>query len=342
MPCPADFAGTAGGRLTGAKGLRPLHPCGCAHAASAFRVASGTRRRACPGVICSPLPLPVTVGVFAPCVAGSFCLHQSLLPPSPPTPFPSGEGGEPKLSFARGYRPLQPCNCAHAASAFRVASGTRRRACPGVICSPLPLPVTVGVFAPCVAGSFCLHRNLLPPSPRPALAERSSHAGEGGDLKFIFARGFAPCIPAAAPGAARLQGACPETPRPNPRDAAYRAVCGAGRGVRKRRGQAPSGHRKPPGKPGHTGAGIGVPGAKPPAKQTKNSPFPSGEGRKPKLSFARGYRPLQPCGCAGSGTASGRVPGNPASEPARRGVPGDLRCRKGRPETPGASTLRAP
>ena len=41
-------------------------------------------------------------------------LHKPFCPPSPkgkdrpPTPFPSGEGGEPKFIFARGYRPLHP------------------------------------------------------------------------------------------------------------------------------------------------------------------------------------------------------------------------------------------
>ena len=39
---------------------------------------------------------------------------------------------------------------------------------------------------------------LLPPSPQPALAERSSRR-EGGDFLFSYARGFAPCIPGAEP-----------------------------------------------------------------------------------------------------------------------------------------------
>ncbi len=41
-------------------------------------------------------------------------------------------------------------------------------------------------------------QNLFSPIPRPALAERSSHAGEGGNLKFIFARGFALASPHCA------------------------------------------------------------------------------------------------------------------------------------------------
>ena len=39
---------------------------------------------------------------------------------------------------------------------------------------------------------------LLPPSPRPALAERSSRQ-EGGDYRLFYARGCAPCIPGAEP-----------------------------------------------------------------------------------------------------------------------------------------------
>ena len=39
---------------------------------------------------------------------------------------------------------------------------------------------------------------FLPPSPLPALAERSSRR-EGGDSKFSYARGCAPCIPGAEP-----------------------------------------------------------------------------------------------------------------------------------------------
>ena len=41
--------------------------------------------------------------------------------------------------------------------------------------------------------------NFFLPSPRPALAERSSRR-EGGVFWFSYARGFAPCIPGAEPG----------------------------------------------------------------------------------------------------------------------------------------------
>ena len=44
---------------------------------------------------------------------------------------------------------------------------------------------------------------FLPPSPRPALVERSSRR-EGGDLRLFYARGFAPCIPGAEPGRHRF------------------------------------------------------------------------------------------------------------------------------------------
>ena len=50
---------------------------------------------------------------------------------------------------------------------------------------------------------------LLPPSPRPALAERSSRR-EWGDYRLFYARGFAPCIPGAERGAALVRPAAVE------------------------------------------------------------------------------------------------------------------------------------
>ena len=45
-----------------------------------------------------------------------------------------------------------------------------------------------------LAGFSCHIKVFLPPSPRPP-----SPFGEGGDLKFSYARGFAPCIPGTEP-----------------------------------------------------------------------------------------------------------------------------------------------
>ena len=63
-----------------------------------------------------------------------------------------------------------------------------------------------------VAGLFLALTLLLPPSPRPALAERSSRR-EGGDQGYFYARGFAPCIPGGCARAALTNHAIQANPR---------------------------------------------------------------------------------------------------------------------------------
>ena len=75
-------------------GLRPLHPRDCARAARVCRAGAGACGGACPGVSGSSPPLP------------------NLFAPIPPDPLPQRGRGSFWLSFARGYRPLQPRDCA--------------------------------------------------------------------------------------------------------------------------------------------------------------------------------------------------------------------------------------
>ena len=83
-------------------------------------------------------------------------------------------------------------------------------ACPVGYRLTLPLWCPAGWCAFFVAGSPCLQLTFFPPSPRPALAERSSRR-EGGDFLFSYARGFAPCIPGAESGrrGLNLRWRCP-------------------------------------------------------------------------------------------------------------------------------------
>ena len=127
-----------------------------------------------------------------------------FLPPSPRPPSPPGKGWDLGLFYARGFAPCIP------------------GAEPGRHLQNLPSRFPEWGFAPCEAefgrhsgarrgrGGFSRLPTLplayfpapLPRrgriSPLPALAERSSRR-EGGDSKFSYARGFAPCIPGAEP-----------------------------------------------------------------------------------------------------------------------------------------------
>ena len=131
--------------------------------------------------------------------------YHSFSAPIPPTTFPSGEGGDLGLFYARGFAPCIP------------------GAEPGRHLQNLPSRFPEWGFAPCEA-EFGRHSGArrgrsgfgrLPTlplayfpaplprrgriSPLPALAERSSRR-EGGGQRFFYARGFAPCIPGAEPG----------------------------------------------------------------------------------------------------------------------------------------------
>ena len=100
-----------------------------------------------------------------------------FLSPIPPTPFPSGEGGDHKFFHARGFAPCIPgLNPGGAYSPNK--KGTRRGAC--LVCR-LPALTLVCFVAP------------IPP---PALAERSSPAGRGRDYSFLMQG----ALPLASPG----------------------------------------------------------------------------------------------------------------------------------------------
>ena len=72
------------------RGLRPRHPC-----IKPFAALTVFAMRA-PG------------GRLAFLLACLPCLWFTFLPPIPPTPFPAGEGGESKFSYARGFAPCIP------------------------------------------------------------------------------------------------------------------------------------------------------------------------------------------------------------------------------------------
>ena len=157
-------------------------------------------------------------------------------------------------------------------------AGTRRGAQGGVACLPFALAL------------------FLPPSPRPPSRR------EGGDLKFSYARGFAPCIPGAEPGRHRL----------------FLWKAGSGGGLRPLRGGVRGGVAVPGG--GRRGASPAdlatvVPGGGlaflvaflPFYFSLLSFPHPPdplplrGRGRF-KVYFAGGYRPRHPCNRVGSGT----------------------------------------
>ncbi len=129
-------------------------------------------------------------------LSGFTLFWHRLLPPSPRPPSPEGKG-EILAYLCKGLRPLQP----------RAAPGAARRS------GGVPVP---DGGAPALSGFTLLWHRLLPPSPRPALEERSSHSGEGGAFRFIL------------PGASPLA-----TPRCAGSGTAFRAVGGTG----KRAGQ---------------------------------------------------------------------------------------------------------
>ena len=132
--------------------------------------------------------------------------HHEFLVPIPPPPFPHGEGGDFGFSYARGFAPCipgtEPGRRGGGGAILHQAGGLPRR------CRiTLPSLSPMGGTAVLVAGFTSHITKFYPLSPRPALAERSSPHGEGGDFWFSYARGFAPCIPGLNPGGAGAEGA---------------------------------------------------------------------------------------------------------------------------------------
>ena len=114
--------------------------------------------------------------------------------PIPPAPFPSGEGGDLRLFYARGSAP-----CIPGAVPGRHWLSLRCRKPKGGAQGGSRLP-TLPLWYPAEGLPSLLPACLftlayfLPPSPRPPSRR------EGGDLRFFYARGSAPCIPGAEPG----------------------------------------------------------------------------------------------------------------------------------------------
>ena len=131
--------------------------------------------------VCSPLTCTICLKFlddFVMARAYLFC-RLPILPlvcfsaPIPPTPFPSGEGGDYKF-FCRGLRPRRPGIRPFTAPTVPAAVVPRRGACPLGRLPTLPLAC---FLAP------------IPPPPFPS--------GEGGDYKLI--------LPGAPPPAPRHQ-----------------------------------------------------------------------------------------------------------------------------------------
>ena len=95
--------------------------------------------------------------------------------PHPPIPLPGGKGGT-KVFFMQGASPLASPGLNPGGAGYPCRCGARGGAC--LLCRLPTLPLAL----------------FLPPSPHPPSRR------EGGDLRLFYARGFAPCIPAAVPG----------------------------------------------------------------------------------------------------------------------------------------------
>ena len=147
-------------------------------------IASGSAKNLCKksemlgGVPCAAPATLATVGnqgEFAFFAACQPCLSLAFLPPIPPTPFPSGEGGAPKF-IPPGASPPAPLHLTACGTHRACQAGTRRGACPVGRLLPLPLSFFSAPY---------------PPSPLPRRGR--------GSPRLFHARGFAPCIPGAEP-----------------------------------------------------------------------------------------------------------------------------------------------
>ena len=149
--------------------------------------------------------LPADLAV--PEAAGAACLlcRLSTLPlayfpaPIPPAPFPAGRGGFFLFSYARGFAPCIPGTEPEATREQGGEPRARRGACLPCCRLTLPFQKPQGQLAFFVACQPCLQLTFFPPSPRPALAERSSPAGRGRFFCFLM-QGASPL---ASPGLSR-------------------------------------------------------------------------------------------------------------------------------------------
>ena len=131
---------------------------------------------------------PASGGGFFPSLSPAAPAFRLLFCPYPPAPLPSGKG-ETKVILCKGLRPLHPrgLNPGGTGEGRRL---TRRRGAEAGCYNK---------FEESSGGSGGLFQESpgasLPPSPRPALAERSSQR-EGGDFWFISPGAGAPGTPA--------------------------------------------------------------------------------------------------------------------------------------------------
>ena len=162
----------------------------------------------------------------------AFFYFSRFSAPIPPTPFPLRGRGRFLFSYARGFAP-----CIPGAEPGRRGLNLRWRRPAGGLPSGATeqgaKPATGGGTAVLLAGFSCRIRAFLPPSPRPP-----SPFGEGGDFKFSYARGFAPCIPGAEPERHGLKlpwrcptGACPAGHRNRGRSSRQRGHGGFARRI---------------------------------------------------------------------------------------------------------------
>ena len=173
-PLPGGKGETLGYFMQGASPLASprLNPCGTCRTCQAG-VRRGARRFCLPDCF-------ATVGARREgtmvLVAGRFFTLTVFLPPSPPTPFPTGRGEIFSL-FRRGLRPRHPCTEPLAALINFVAV---------VPCGGVPsLPPANPTFSFVSCPPSPKGKDILPPSRR-----------EGGSPKVYFAGGFAPGTPA--------------------------------------------------------------------------------------------------------------------------------------------------
>ena len=106
---PTPFpAGRGDLRVFYARGSAPCIPGAERGAALVFPVESRFRRWACPVGRLLTLPLWYPAGGLAFFVARLPFYFSLFSAPIPPTPFPSGEGGDLRLFYARGFAPCIP------------------------------------------------------------------------------------------------------------------------------------------------------------------------------------------------------------------------------------------